>query len=235
MQKNTTSYILRAKLSLLYFLQFAVWGSYLISLNNYLGKIGLQSWIGYFYAVQGFASLFMPAIMGYVADYKVSAHRVLSYCHLVAAVFMFLAGSYAGFAGSGVEPLLLFTLYSISIFAYMPTLSLVNSVSYQTLSASGQDILSHFPSIRLFGTIGFVAAMWLVDLTGFQHNHLQLWVSAIFGFLINIYTLQLPSCPVSAVPDKQSVWHRLGFSSFRLFRHPHLGILFLFSLLLGVC
>ena len=149
------------------FLQFAVWGAYLTSMGNYLSSIGLGADIGLFYAMQGIVSIFMPAILGIVADRWIQAQRLLGICHALAAIFIFAAGYYGMTAGSDVQFPLLFTLYSLSVAFYMPTIALSNSVAYNVLVTNNYDTIKAFPPIRTFGTIGFICAMLFVDFTGF--------------------------------------------------------------------
>ena len=161
----------KLKLILLSFLEFAVWGSYLTSMGSYLNSIDLGSFIGYFYSGQGFVSLFMPALIGIIADKWISAEKVLGYCHILAAVFMLGAFWYCFSveAGGGTPQFaLLYTLYMLSIAFYMPTIALSNSVSYYALKSAGLDTVKDFPSIRIFGTIGFICSMVCVDFAGLQ-------------------------------------------------------------------
>lgn len=159
---------IKARLILMNFLQFAVWGAYLTSMGTYLAGIGLGNHIGIFYAMQGIVSLFMPAIMGIIADRWVPAQRLLGICHLLAALFMGGAGYYGTVSGNAVSFEVLFAFYSVSVAFYMPTLALSNSVAYSALDQAGLDTIKAFPPIRTFGTIGFICSMWLVDLLGFQ-------------------------------------------------------------------
>ena len=87
----TSQTLLKTKLSILNFLEFAVWGSYLISLGNYLSTVGLSEQIGWFYTVQGFVSLIMPGVVGIVADRWIPAQKMLSLCQLLAACFLIAA------------------------------------------------------------------------------------------------------------------------------------------------
>ena len=155
---------------MLSFLQFAVWGAYLTSMGRYLGDAGLGTYIGWFYAVQGIVSIFMPAIIGIVADRWVPAQRLLAFCHAMAAVFMILTGYMGLSKGADVAFNDLFWFYTMSVAFYMPTLALSNSVSYTVLDKAKLDTVKAFPPIRVFGTIGFIVSMWIVDITGFQGN-----------------------------------------------------------------
>ena len=150
------------------FLQFAVWGSYLTSMGTYLAGAGMASNIGLFYAMQGIVSLFMPALIGIIADRWIEAQRLLGICHGLAALFMFGAGYYAMTAGDAVAFAPLFTLYALSVAFYMPTIALANSVAYSALEKSNLDPVRAFPPIRVWGTVGFICAMLVCDFAGFQ-------------------------------------------------------------------
>ena len=150
------------------FLEFAVWGAYLTSLGNYLGSHGLGQHIGWFYVVQGLVSLFMPGLIGMLADRWVQAQRLLGICHLLAGGFMTWAAAYALQAGDAVQMTPLFTLYTLSVAFYMPTLALSNSVAFTGLTRNGLDTIKDFPPIRIFGTIGFICTMLAVNFLGFQ-------------------------------------------------------------------
>lgn len=216
------------------FLQFAVWGAYLTSMGNYLGSIGLGSKIGLFYAMQGIVSIFMPAIMGIVADRWIEAQRLLGINHLVAALFMFAAGYYGYMAGVEVQFSIIFTLYSISVAFFMPTIALSNSTGYAILKQNDLDTIKHFPPIRTFGTIGFICSMLFVDFTGYQNNYGQFFVSGVLGVLLFLYSFTLPSCKVSQSGHKKTLYDALGLKAFALFKDKRMAIFFVFSMLLGV-
>ena len=223
---------IKFRLVILSFLQFAVWGAYLTSMGRYLGDAGLGAQIGWFYAVQGIVSIFMPALMGIIADRWIPAQKLLSFCHAVAAIFMVATG-YVGFAkGTTVTFNDIFWLYTVSVAFYMPTLALSNSVSYTALERVGLDTVKAFPPIRVFGTVGFIVSMWLVDLMGFQDNSAQFYTSATWGILLSLYSLTMPSCPVSS-GEKQSIAASLGLDAFKLFNQRRMAVFFIFSMLLG--
>ena len=226
--------MLKIRLALMNFLEFAVWGAYLTSMGTYLVNHGMAQHIGIFYAMQGIVSIFMPAIMGIVADRWIPAQRLLGFCHLIAGLFMGAMVYYANTAGGDIAFGTLFTLYSISVAFYMPTLALTNSVAYNALTKAGLDTVKDFPAIRVFGTVGFICTMWLVDLMGFQANELQFATSGLIGILLFLYPFSLPACPVSSSNEKQSISEALGLKAFALFKQKRMAIFFIFSMLLGV-
>ena len=172
---------IKIRLIIMNFLQFAVWGAYLTSMGSYLVNVGLHEHIGMFYAMQGIVSLFMPAVLGIIADRWIPAQKLLSFSHFTAALFMAAAGYYGMTKGAEVDFGTLFTLYSLSVAFYMPTLALSNSVAYTALDKAGLDTIRTFPPIRIFGTIGFICSMWVVDLLGLQNNYGQFFACAIIG------------------------------------------------------
>ena len=225
----------KVRLIVMNFLQFAVWGAYLTSMGTYLAGIGLGGHIGIFYAMQGIVSLFMPAILGIIADRWVPAQRLLGLSHLLAALFMAGAGYYGLTAGDQVSFPVLFAFYSMSVAFYMPTLALSNSVAYSALDRAGLDTIKAFPPIRTCGTIGFICSMWLVDLWGFQSNYMQFFVCAGWGVLLAVYANTLPACPVNrGGGGTKSSAEALGLKAFLLFRRRKMAVFFIFSMLLGV-
>ena len=226
---------LKIRLALMNFLEFAVWGAYLTCMGMYLSRIGLTSHIGYFFAMQGFVSLFMPAVMGIVADKWVPAQRLLGLCHLVAGLFMMAAAYYGYNAGENTQFSILFTLYSVSVAFFMPTLALTNSVAYNALTKAGMDTIKEFPPIRVFGTVGFICTMWLVDLLGFSTTYMQFVTSGAISILLFLYTFTLPACPLGAKDQKKkSLVEAFGLQAFALFKKKEMAIFFIFSSLLGV-
>ena len=224
---------IKLRLIVLSFLQFAIWGAYLTSMGRYLGGYGLGANIGWFYSVQGIVSIFMPAIMGIVADRWVPAHRLLAFCHAMAAVFMGITGYIGMTKGADVAFNDLFWTYTVSVAFYMPTLALSNSVSYTALTKAGLDTVKAFPPIRVFGTVGFIVSMLLVDYTGFQNDYNQFLASAVWGIVLATYSLSLPYCPVNKGGEKKSLVSALGFDAFKLFGQKKMAIFFIFSMLLG--
>ena len=217
------------------YLEFAVWGAYLTSMGSYLAEAGFGSIIGWFYSIQGVVSLFMPGIMGIVADRWIPAQKLLSLCHLLAGLFMGTAGIYGMSVGCSMG--MLFTLYALSVAFYMPTLALSNSVAFNALTMGGFDTVKAFPPIRVFGTIGFICTMIAVDLLGFQTSSKQFVVSGCLSLLLSAYSLTLPASPVKGKTDGEastSLVQALGLDSFRLFRKKKMAIFFIFSMHLGV-
>ena len=226
---------LKVRLAVMSFIQFAVWGAYLTCMGIYLSKIGMGNHIGSFFAMQGIVSLFMPALMGVIADRWIPAQRLLGYCHLLAGVFMILAGWYGMQNGTHAAFGTLFGLYSVSVAFYMPTLALSNSVAYNALTKAGMDTVRAFPPIRVFGTVGFIVMMWLVDILDFEQNQNQFITSGVLGILLFLYTFTLPACPVNKSGEKKSVIDIFGLQAFSLFKQKKMAIFFIFSFLLGVC
>ena len=224
----------KLKLILMNFLQFAVWGAYLTSQGRYLGSIGIGEKIGLFYSVQGIVSIFMPALLGIVADKWIPAQKTLGMAHILAGAFMLAAGYYGHMAGDQAQFSVLFTLYTISVAFFMPTIALSNSVAYNALEKGGLDPVKAFPPIRVWGTVGFICTMWFVDLMGFQANAFQYITSGILGLALGLYCFTLPECPIVKSNEKKSLADAMGLSAFKLFKEKRMAVFFIFSMLLGV-
>jgi MFS transporter, NHS family, xanthosine permease len=219
---------IKNRLVVMNFLQFFVWGSWLISLGGYLG-ISLQftgGQIGSIYATMGIASLFMPGLLGIVADRWVNAEKVLGVCHLIGAGLLL-------WASTAKDPTLMYWIMLFNAMAYMPTIALNNSVSYNVLQQKGFDVVKAFPPIRVWGTIGFICAMWVVDLFGFTQSPVQLYISAIAAMALGLYSFTMPACPPAKAQRDGSWVSAFGLDAFVLFKQRKMAIFFIFAMLLG--
>lgn len=218
---------IKLRLIILSFLQFFIWGTWLISFGGYAGGTlhftGAQ--IGSFYATMGISATFMPALLGILADRYIGAEKLAGICHIIGAAFLF-------FAARQTEYFPLYLCILGAVLVYMPTLSLSNSVAYFALEKEGFNIVKDFPPIRVFGTIGFICAMWTIDLCGFAFNANQLYIASGAGLLLGIYSFSLPRCPTNKIKYKSFV-AALGLDAFVLFKQRKMAVFFLFSMLLG--
>jgi MFS transporter, NHS family, xanthosine permease len=224
---------LRLRLTTLSFFQFFVWGIWLISLGGYMfanfndpidPNLGIK--VGTTYGMMGWASLFMPALMGILADKYIRAEIVLGICHILAGVGLYYAISIDS-ANS-----MIWAIFFVSCF-YMPTISLSNSVSYSLLSKNNFDVQKAFAPIRVWGTVGFIVAEWAVDLLGWTRNSNQFYFAAVAEVFVGLYCFTLPRTEVSRSDEKKSLITRLGLDAFSLFRSSRMAKFFLFAMLLG--
>lgn len=237
----TKSTSIKARLVVMNFLEFAIWGTYLISMGMFLGSHGLGDYVFWFYTVQGLVSIIMPALIGIVADRWIPAQIALSLCHLISGAMMIVTGMVADhqIAATGqLEFGHLFTAYTIAVAFYMPTLGLSNSVAFNGLNKYGLDTVKHFPPIRVFGTVGFIVAEWFVNFVSWdgqpiQFGASQFYTAGIVGIVMALYCLTLPNCPCGKGESK-SLADALGLKAFRLFKRRDMAIFFIFSMLLGV-
>lgn len=241
--------MIKTKLAIMNFLEFAVWGAYLTCMGNYLGKAGMGDMIAWFYAIQGIVSIFMPALMGIIADKFVQPQRLLGYCHLMAGLFM--AGLwYMGQVSAQPNPTLFVTLYTVSVAFFMPTIALANTVAFRLLNQYKLDTIKDFPPIRVFGTVGFIATMWFVncayvsdgtfgfnitDPNRFQYTQWQFLVSGVLSVVLFAYCMYLPKCPLIRSENNKSLADMLGLKAFALFKRRNIAVFFIFSMLLGMC
>ena len=226
---------IKFRLTVLNFLEFAVWGAYLTSMGTYLAGVGLGSHIGWFYSVQGIVSIFMPALMGILADRWMEGQRVLSLCHALAGIFMIAASLYGFQVGSEPNFGTLFSLYTLSVAFFMPTIALSYSVAYSALENAGLDTVKAFPPIRVWGTVGFIATMWIVDLCGLQSTPGQWMVSGCLSLVMAAYSLTMPRMKIQKDGTKKSLAEALGLNAFKLFLNPRMAVFMFFAMLLGFC
>lgn len=232
---------IKGRLTVMNFLEFAVWGAYLISMGMFLGNHGLGSEVFWFYTVQGLVSIIMPALIGIVADRWIPAQRTLALCHLIAGGMMILTGLIAAHdiaATGSLQFGWLFTTYTISVAFFMPTIGLSNSVAFSALTKNGLDTVKHFPPIRVFGTVGFIVAELLVNFVvikgqAIQYTEAQFYMSGILSIVLALYSLTLPQCPCKKGASTK-LGDALGLNAFKLFKKGHMAIFFIFSMLLGV-
>jgi len=218
----------KQRLILLNFLQFFVWGSWLISLGGYmivtLKFTGGQ--VGSIYATMGIASLFMPALLGIVADRWMNAERVLGLCHIAGAIMLFWASTVS-------DPTILYWIMLFNSMAYMPTIALNNTVSFIVLEEKGFKVLKDFPPIRVWGTVGFICAMWLIDLCGWTVSPFQLIFSSAMSLGLGLYAFTMPQCPPSKIKKEASLLSSLGLDALVLFKKRRMIVFFIFAMLLG--
>lgn len=238
----------KSRLTIMNFLEYAVWGAYLTCMGNYLGKAGMGAEISWFYAIQGIVSMFMPAIIGIIADKWVQPQRMYGICHLIAGLSM-ITLFYLGMQSAQPDKTLFISVYTLSVAFYMPTLALNNTVAFSILKSNGMDTVKAFPPIRAFGTIGFIATMWFVNCATidngsfgftleqsemkFQYTHMQFLVSGLLSVILFAYCLTMPQCKIEPKPA-QSLFESLGLDAFKLFKQKRMALFFIFSALLGM-
>jgi len=224
---NNDKMNLKLRLTILNFLEFFSWGAWLLSAGAYMvSKLhftGVE--VGAVYATMGVASIFMPPIIGTIADRWVNAEKVFSCCHLVLGLLFIILTRTSLFS----------EFYFIALLismCYMPTLALNNSISYFNLESNQYDAIKTFPSIRVWGTVGFIIAAWLVDLLHFKMAEGQFYLASGASFILALYALSLPKVPINKVAQT-SILDALGFEAFVLFKQKRTSIFLLFSVLLG--
>ncbi len=219
---------IKFRLIVMNFLEFFIWGAWLLSFGKELGVTlhfsGEQ--IGAIFMTLGIASLFMPGLLGIVADRWIRPDRLFAIVHFLGAFLLFWAAKETTFDG-------LYWVMLLYLMLYMPTIALDNTVSYCILEKEGHDIIKAFPPIRVWGTIGFIMAVWLVDLLGWGLSNMQLYFSAVFSMVLGLYSLTLPGCPIEKTKVKKTLTQALGLDALVLFKDKKMAIFFIFSMLLG--
>ena len=219
----------KLRLTILSFLQFFIWGSWLITIGAYWFQTkhwsGAQ--FGAIFSTMGIASIFMPSLMGIVADKYVNAEKLYGILHILGGLTLLSVPLVD-------NPTTMFWVMLLNMIFYMPTLSLSIAVSFSVLKTEGLDVVKDYPPIRVWGTIGFIVALWTVSLLGFEKSASQFYVAAGAAILLGLYSFTLPKCPPSAqATANRSLFDALGLKSFALLRDRKMATFFIFALLLG--
>jgi len=219
---------IKFRITVMNFLQFFIWGAWLLSFGKYLhvtlGYSGEQ--IGTIFMTLGIASLFMPGLMGIVADRWLSANKLFALIHIVGAFLLYMAAQQTDFDS-------LYIVMLLYLMLYMPTIALDNTISYYLLEKGGYDVLKEFPPIRVWGTVGFILAVWTTDIFGWGLSNYQLYFSAAFSLLLGVYSFTLPNCAIEKSQTKKTLMQALGLDALILFKNKKMAIFFIFSMMLG--
>lgn len=220
---------IKNRLTLMSFLQFFVWGAWLITIGIYC--MNTKNWtgteFGAIFSTMGIASLFMPALIGIIADRWVNAEKLYGIVHLISGTFVF------GLSLANT-PQSLFWIMLFAMFFYMPTIALSNSIAYNALKSNGYDVIKSFPPIRVWGTIGFIVAMWVTNLTGSKATEYQFYISATASLILFLFSFSLPKCPPQRDASGSKSWvETFGLNAFKLFANYKMALFFIFSMFLG--
>ena len=220
---------IKNRLTLMSFLQFFIWGAWLITVGNYW--FGTKQWsgaeFGAVFSTLGLSSIIMPALTGIIADRWVNAEKLYGILHI-------LGGLALCYIPQVENPVTFYWVIFGAMLCYMPTISLSNSVAYNILKNNDYDVVKVFPPIRVWGTIGFIAAMWLTNLSGNKASANMFYISAVAAFILGIYSFTLPKCPPQKLIEKgSSLFQKLGLDAFKLFGTYKMAIFFIFSMFLG--
>lgn len=220
---------IKNRLTLMSFLQFFVWGAWLITVGNYW--FATKQWsgaeFGAIFSTLGLSSILMPALTGIIADRWINAEKLYGILHI-------LGGLALCYIPQVDNPTTFYWVIFGAMLCYMPTISLSNSVAYNILKNNDYDVVKVFPPIRVWGTIGFIAAMWLTNLSGNKASANMFYISAVAAFILGIYSFTLPNCPPQKLIEKgSSLFQKLGLDAFKLFGTYKMAVFFLFSMFLG--
>ncbi|MDR3444978.1 MULTISPECIES: nucleoside permease [Dyella] len=220
---------LRLRLTAMNFLQYYVWGSWLITIGAYWFQTkhwsGAQ--FGAIFSTMGIASLFMPSIAGVIADKYINAEKLYGIFHICGAAILCAVPMIQ-------SPGLMFWVMLINMMFYMPTISLAIAVAYNALKSDGKDVVRDYPPIRVWGTVGFIAALWTVSLLRLETSSGQFYVAAAAALVLGLYAFTLPPCPPRFQRKENQSWlDTFGLTSFKLFRDARMAVFFLFAMLLG--
>ncbi|HNW99184.1 MAG TPA: nucleoside permease [Bacteroidales bacterium] len=219
---------IKNRLILMNFLQFFIWGSWLLTIGAYWfqNKHWSGTEFGAIFSTMGIASLFMPAIAGIIADRWINAEKLYGTFHIMGAIVLFCVPMIN-------NPSAMFWVMLLNMCFYMPTLALSITVCYSSMKSKGMDIVKDYPPIRVWGTIGFIVALWTISLSGIETSAMQFYVSSVSALLLGFYAFTLPQCPPLGKGHKKSFVEAIGLNAFSLFKSTKMALFFIFAMLLG--
>ena len=241
---------IKLKLTIVSFLQLFVWGAWLTTLANY--GFGFKQWsgaeFGIVFSTLGLASIIMPPISGIIADKYLNLEKLYGIHHILYGIVLL-------FLPLIDNPNTFFWVMLLAMIFYMPTISLSNSLSYAILKKFDYDVIKDFPPIRVWGTIGFIAAMWITNifsdansplqfgievgtsitnLTGQSIYCNQFYYAAIFSLILGIFSFTLPKIePKLEQKTNKTFAEIFGLDAFKLFKDSKMAMFFIFSMFLG--
>ena len=219
---------IKIRITIMNFLQFFIWGAWLITIGGYWFQN--RHWtgtdFGVIFSTMGIASLFMPAIAGIIADRWINAEKLLGIFHIMGAAVLFILPKVN-------DPTTFFWVMLLNMVFYMPTISLAITVAYSALKGAGLDVIKSYPPIRVFGTIGFIVAMWTVSLLKFETSAMQFYVASGASLTLGVFSFSLPKCTVNKNVRSKNLVDMLGLKAFTLFKNPKMAMFFIFSMMLG--
>jgi len=220
---------IKLRLIFMNFLQYFIWGAWLITIGVYWfqHKHWSSTDFGAIFSTMGIASVFMPALTGIIVDRFIPAQKMYGFMHLLGGCTLLMIPTIN-------NPVVFFWALLVNMIFYMPTISLSITVAYNALKKESLDVVKDYPPIRIWGTIGFIAALWVVSLTHNEASANQFYIASGTSFLLGIYAFTLPDCPPLGRHTKgKSFAEALGLNAFKLFKDKNLAIFFLFAMLLG--
>lgn len=219
---------IRFRLTVVNFLQFFVWGAWLITISVYW--FGNKQWggkeFGAVFSTLAIASIIMPPIVGIIADKWLNAEKLYGLLHIC-------YGATLLFFSKVNNPNDFFWIMLLAMLFYMPTISLSNSISYTILKDRNYDVVKTYPPIRVWGTIGFIVAMWVTNLSGNKASINQFVIAGVAAILFGVYSFTLPKCPPKNSNANAGMIDVLGLRAFKLFAEYKMLLFFLFSMCLG--
>jgi NHS family xanthosine MFS transporter len=220
---------IKSRLTIVSFLQFFVWGAWLITIGTYC--LNAKGWsfpeFGAIFSTLALASLFMPALTGIIADRWLNAEKLYGILHILYGLILL-------YVPKVDDPNTLYYVIFAAMICYMPTISLSNAIAYTILKRDGFDVIKVFPPIRVWGTVGFIVAMWVTNLSGSKDNANQFIIGAAMAILLGIFSFTLPKCPpLKSISKDAGLIEQLGLKAFKLFANYKMALFFLFSMMLG--
>ena len=216
----------KARLSIMMFLQFFIWGAWYATGGNYMKSHGMANVIYLAYMTSAIGAIISPFFLGMIADRFFPVQKLLGVMHILSGIFVFCAPFFA--EGNFFSPPLFLGFLLLHMLCYMPTVNLAAATAFHLLTNREKE----FPVIRLFGTLGWIAAGFIVSkLLQGDATALPMRISGVGGVLMGLYSFTLPHIPPAGAGKKMSFRDLIGADAFIKLKSRSF-IIFIISLLL---
>jgi NHS family xanthosine MFS transporter len=220
---------IKFRLILMNFMQYFIWGSWLLTIGAYWfqNKHWSGAQFGEIFSTMGISAIFMPALTGIIVDRWINAEKLYGIMHILGALSLLSLPLVT-------NPTAFFWVMLLNMVFYMPTISLSITVAFSALKKENIDVVTNYPPIRTCGTVGFIAALWVVSLTHSETTANQFYIASSVAFALGIFAFTLPKCPpLYTKTGNKSFVEIFGLKAFTLFKTPRFAVFFIFSMLLG--
>ncbi|MBS1531174.1 MAG: nucleoside permease [Bacteroidetes bacterium] len=220
---------LELRLTLMNFMQYFVWGAWLLTIGAYWfqNKHWSGAQFGAIFSTMGISAIFMPALTGIIVDKWINAEKLYGIMHILGGLSLITLPMIN-------NPIAFFWVMLLNMIFYMPTISLSITVAYSALKKENIDVIKDYPPIRTWGTVGFIVALWVVSLTHNEISANQFYIASAVAIALGLYAFSLPKCPpLMKTGNSKSFIDLFGLKAFTLFKTPRFAVFFGFAMLLG--
>ena len=223
--ENALSRSVRGRLSAMMFLQFFIWGAWWVTMGTYLLQglkfTGTQT--AQAYSTMPWGAIAAPFLVGMIADRFFAAEKVLGVVHLTGAVLLY-------YVSTVTDPTAFFWVLLAYALCYNPTLALVNAIAFNQMASPEKQ----FPAVRVYGTVGWIVAGWMIGLMAIEDQATPLLIAAACSALLGVFAFFLPHTPPKSLGRKVTVGDVLGLEALKLMKDRSFAVFVFGSLLICI-